>query len=436
MALERAQVFEASQWGPESLTDPGTSVAADTKLQALSAQLRPNIEVDRFRPFGSKLDTIMIPGKDWTTVDVSGRLDYNNIQYALASVITSPTISTPGGATNARLWEFELNPSAPDTPQTFTVESGSFIRAQKATGVILNDLGFAFKRGSVEVSGSGIGRLFTDGVYMTGTSVYTVTIDGSVTGGTFTLTYSAQTTAGIAFDATAAQVQAALEALSNINRGDVYVTGGPGDTAPYVIQFIGDLGNQAITLTASFASLTADPGSSAIATTQAGQTITTVEALPIIPGNVNVYIDSTFGAIGTTKLTRVFEADVNIASRFNPMWVLDSSQASFAATVETAPDVTARLKMAANAVGMGYLDTIRAGDTVYIRIESEGDAFPAPDASLNYLFQVDMAAKIESPEGMDDFEGAMSVDWMFRAVDDDDFGGGVKFSVQNLQTAL
>ena len=38
------------------------------------------------------------------------------------------------------------------------------------------------------------------------------------------LTYSGQTTASIAFNASAAQVQAALEALSNIAPGDVVVT--------------------------------------------------------------------------------------------------------------------------------------------------------------------------------------------------------------------
>ena len=43
----------------------------------------------------------------------------------------------------------------------------------------------------------------------------------NATGGTFTLTFDGQTTAPIAFNATAAAVQAALEALSNIEPGDV-----------------------------------------------------------------------------------------------------------------------------------------------------------------------------------------------------------------------
>lgn len=63
------------------------------------------------------------------------------------------------------------------------------------------------------------------------------------TSGTFKLTYSGQQTSALQYNATAAQVQAALEALSNIAPGDVLVTGGPGDiqgSEPYVITFLAD----------------------------------------------------------------------------------------------------------------------------------------------------------------------------------------------------
>ena len=53
----------------------------------------------------------------------------------------------------------------------------------------------------------------------------------NATGGTFTLTYNGQTTAPLAWNATAAQVDAALEALSNIGADDVQTSGGPVQTA-------------------------------------------------------------------------------------------------------------------------------------------------------------------------------------------------------------
>lgn len=87
--------------------------------------------------------------------------------------------------------------------------------------------------------------------------VQSVTITGTPTGGTFTLTYSGQTTAGIAFNAVAADVQTALIALSNLAPGDVVVTGGPGPGTAFTVTFGGTLAKTDVAaMTASAASLT------------------------------------------------------------------------------------------------------------------------------------------------------------------------------------
>lgn len=57
--------------------------------------------------------------------------------------------------------------------------------------------------------------------------VQTISTTGVPTGGTFTLTFEAQTTGPIAYNATAATLQAALEALAIIGEGGVRCTGGP-----------------------------------------------------------------------------------------------------------------------------------------------------------------------------------------------------------------
>ena len=77
-----------------------------------------------------------------------------------------------------------------------------------------------------------------------------ITITGSPTGGTFTLTYAGSTTAAIDFDATAAEVESALEAIASIGEGNVSVTGEAG--GPWTAEFINDLGYQ------SLAAMTAD----------------------------------------------------------------------------------------------------------------------------------------------------------------------------------
>lgn len=69
-------------------------------------------------------------------------------------------------------------------------------------------------------------------------------IFSSATGGTFALTYSGQTDSAIDWDATAAEVQTQLEALSNIAPGDVLVTGVAG---AWYIEFIGTLAETNVT---------------------------------------------------------------------------------------------------------------------------------------------------------------------------------------------
>lgn len=97
------------------------------------------------------------------------------------------------------------------------------------------------------------GELITAG----GTNeVQTITITGAPTGGTFTLTFDGATTAAIAYNATAATVQSALVALSNINTGDVTVTGGPGPATAWVATFAGQYSDENVPAMTATSSLT------------------------------------------------------------------------------------------------------------------------------------------------------------------------------------
>lgn len=71
------------------------------------------------------------------------------------------------------------------------------------------------------------------------TEVQLITITGTPTGGTFTITMDGATTSALAYNASAATVQSALQALSTIGSGNVLVTGSAG--GPYTLTFAGDL---------------------------------------------------------------------------------------------------------------------------------------------------------------------------------------------------
>jgi hypothetical protein len=116
------------------------------------------------------------------------------------------------------------------------------------------------------------------------------------TAGDFTLTVNGQTTAPIVFNATAAQVQTALENLSNVLPGDVAAVASVGANlgiANTVITLTwgGELGDEDITITADFTGLTSgsDP---VLATGTAGGTGTT--DLTLVEGT-HVEIDEQMG---------------------------------------------------------------------------------------------------------------------------------------------
>jgi hypothetical protein len=70
----------------------------------------------------------------------------------------------------------------------------------------------------------------------------TITLSGGVAGDQLVLTLSGQATAALPYNATAAQVQSALEALAAVGAGNVTVTG----SGPWVCEFIGSLTETAV----------------------------------------------------------------------------------------------------------------------------------------------------------------------------------------------
>lgn len=98
------------------------------------------------------------------------------------------------------------------------------------------------------------------------TEVQTIAIDA--TGGTFTVTVDGSTTAAVAWNATAVTLQAALEALTNVNVGDVTVTKASNTfTVSFVGQFLGD---NVPVMTTNAGSLTGGAGTATVATTTGG----------------------------------------------------------------------------------------------------------------------------------------------------------------------
>ena len=99
--------------------------------------------------------------------------------------------------------------------------------------------------------------------------VQTIYKSGTVSGGTFTVSFAGQTTAAVAYNVSAADLQTALENLSNVVPGDVTVTGTAGNN--YILRWAGNYAAQDVAaVTIGNGSITGG-GSYLVATASAGQ---------------------------------------------------------------------------------------------------------------------------------------------------------------------
>ncbi|CAB4142614.1 hypothetical protein UFOVP448_22 [uncultured Caudovirales phage] len=154
----------------------------------------------------------------------------------------------------------------------------------------------------------------------------TIKINNNPTSGTFTLTYSGQTTSGIAYNASAATIQTALEALSNIAPGDVIVSGGPFPNRMITVEFAGTLAATNVDqLTSSAASLGSTTSNLTTATSIQGSTFTTKPK----------WVINTTG-IGTASTWNLAFKQTDIISNTSIIRSANFAQNANAATVKTA----------------------------------------------------------------------------------------------------
>ncbi len=323
---ERATINQIVQLGVE--TTPGTSVAANKRLQAVSIEPAIKTSINSFRPLGGKFTTMAALGQEWVEAKVSGQASYTDLAYLLASILSyaAPTLQ----GTSAYKWTFTPAQNSEDTIKTYTVEHGSSVRAAKFTYGLLRELTMTFNRKECSLSGTMLGQALTDGISMTS-----------------------------------------------------------GATA--------------------------------------------IEPVPVMPTQVDVYLDSYGGTLGTTKLTRALSAELAISDRYNTVWALNSAISGFAAHVETAPSATLKLLAEADSSGMAPLTTLRNGSKCWLRIRATGNTISGSD---KYQLTLDLCGTVADVGEFSDEDGVYAIEWTFNATHDATWGKAMTAELINTLSGL
>lgn len=325
---ERTTITQQVQLGVEST--PGTGVAANKLLQAMSIDLNPDGGIDVFRAAGAKFPALAVLGKEFAGGGAEGQPTYTEIVYPLSGVLGPATISTPGGGTLSRDWDWDISTSAPQDPKTFTIERGSSVQAEKVVGAAFTGLGMEYNRDELSLTGDVIAQAFTTGITMTG--------------------------------------------------------------SPSALALV-----------------------------------------PVLPKQVDVYLDDTAAGLGTTKYLRALQASWNLSDRFGAVWPLNSALASYAALIEIEPSAEVKLTLEADATGMALFSTMRAGATKFLRIAAVGEII---EAALRYELVADFAVKVTEIPDFSDEDGVYAVGWGFEMFGDPTWGKAGHIRVRTTVTAL
>lgn len=407
------------------------------RINSLRMMLEPTFETEQFTPQGAQVPTISVLNDDYTEGEGEGKADYEAVVYPLASLLGDAAISTPGGGVNSRNWDFTWDGQTPYTPRSYAVQVGHAGDAEQTLGFLFNELGLSGARDGMDFDCAGFGRALSHGVTMGGATneVQSVSITGSPAGGTFTLSFRGRTTATIAYNATAAAVQSALELLDTIGPGNVTCTGGPLPGSAVTVTFRGSLGGVDVPQMTTANALTGgtSPASAVATTTPGADTVTNITASPAFPLHFNVYGDDTWAGLGTTQWKHVYDLDFGFGEKFERTRPINRSMDtdSYVEMADQEHELT--LAFAVDATQKGLIDRIRAGGMKFIRIESQG---PIIEGAIPYLFRLDLACFIQEAAPGDELDSIYTREFTFRVGRDTTSGNAIAARVTNTRTAL
>ena len=398
--MARAVVFEGTQLGPEFVY--GTAVAATRLLTGTMISPKKKIQHKTSRPRGSRMITGGVVNKNWTEAPIEqDPAQFNEFSYVMSMMFGAPSISLVSSGVYLHEWD-PLNWTG-YVPKSFTAEAGSFVRAKKAPGLVAKTLGMEFTREGVKLTGDAIAQITTNGITLTaGTAeVQTLAETGTVSSGTFTLSFMGETTANIAYDAAAATIQTAILLLPNLDSGDVVVTGGAAGTADVIFTFGGRYASGDVPLIiANSRSLVG--GTYAVTQTTAGAPLTQITNMPIAGNQWDLYVDTSAASWGTTKLTSAYKASWKISDIWGPDWTANTSNPSFDGLVDLAPGTEFKFTVEQDATGDGFNTQLDAGALIFPTIKSTGPTLGASTylQTLNFCVELTNISDDEDEGGV------------------------------------
>jgi hypothetical protein len=155
-------VNQKVQLGKE--TTPGTAVAGNKLIEAFQWQIGPKVDVKTFRATGRRHNAVAEENLEWAEGKVSGEPDYAAIVYPLAMIFGTVTPTQHAPSTTAYDWIWTPPLTGATTVQTFTLENGDTVEAEKYAYLMASGFSYKFTRKETTMGADIFAQAVTTGI--------------------------------------------------------------------------------------------------------------------------------------------------------------------------------------------------------------------------------------------------------------------------------
>lgn len=383
------------------------------RINGFGVTISPDATINAFRPKGTMVPTLPMVDDVLTTGTYEGVVDFNGFTYLAYSVLGYPAYSALGGSPAAyqRVWEWDgrgrLNAAS------YGIHYGFPDSAAQALGAIFNSMQLGGGRpDGFTLSGDLFAKPMTPGNLMGGVVLerQTLTPSGTISGGTWKITYDGFQTAAINHNAVASAIQTALEALPNVEPGDIIVAGGPISSGPVTLDFSGNYAGKNVSqVTVDVTLLTGTTPGLAVATTTPGaDAVTDVKPVPGGAITGNVFLDTSWAGVHTTQVGYALGMNAAFGERLQRVTPINKSQSTDYRMDVAEQDHNLTLTLAQNAVADAQIAKFYAGQWSYPSIEWEGDTISGAN---KYLLRLDASVFYTDISDPGNVQGALTRDY-------------------------
>lgn len=161
--------------------------------------------------------------------------------------------------------------------------------------------------------------------------------------------------------------------------------------------------------------------------------VTTMPQIALDPAKIGVFIDTTSGGLGTTRMLRAFQGGISLGGLFGQIWALNELKTSFDGILSLVPDSETTITLMADAAGKALLTSLRAGDRRFLRWRVLGPQIGIGPAT--YLLQIDLAIDIVDVDSFGDEDGVYAIPLTFAPMADEGWTRAGRITVVNTQAA-